>query len=325
MEEFTPNPPIKAHTARHIMHIRTDFFTKIGDFIDEGDLGREEGIGGVFNQLRRFQRCRQYGRFNQIERAIEPLQHGEPLIILNPNDHAVRAHEITNRAAFPQKFRVGGNADGKFWPHALHNGAHFPPGADRHGGFRHQHQGAGRGARHFLGCGINIGKISMAIAAPGWRADREENGIRPGDGGLQIGGEAKPASSDIFRNQLIQPRFIDRHAPFMQRGDLGGINIHHRYIHAEFGEAGAGYQADIAGPDHGDAHGVLLRFEARLQWRGQPGLARGSAGDKALSAMGQQGAQAFQITLGPADQIARRCSIRVQRQRCQADVTVNAE
>ena len=63
----------------------------------------------------------------------------------------------------------------------------------------------------------------MAIAAPRWRADCQENGVRPGNGGFQIRGEAKPPGSDIFGNKLIQPRFIDRHAPFMQRGDLGAV------------------------------------------------------------------------------------------------------
>ena len=165
----------------------------------------------------------------------------------------------------------------------------------------------------------------MAIAAPGWRADREENRIRPGDGGFQIGGEAKPAGFDIFRDQLIKPRLIDRHAPFMQRGDLGGIQVHHRDIHAEFREAGAGYQADIAGADHGNAHGLLLKPQAGLQWRGKAWLARGSTGLRTLSAMGQQGAQAFQITLCPADQIARRGAIGVQGQGGQPDIAVNPQ
>ena len=165
----------------------------------------------------------------------------------------------------------------------------------------------------------------MAIAAPGWRANREENRLGPGNGGLQIGGEAKPPGGDIFGNQLIKARFIDRHAPFMQRGDLGGVQVHHRDIHAEFREAGAGNQADIAGADHRDAHGALLKAEARLQWRGRPWLARGSSGLSPFSAMGQQGAQAFQIAFRPADQIARRGAIRVQRQGGQADIAVNTQ
>ena len=79
----------------------------------------------------------------------------------------------------------------------------------------------------------------MAIAAPRWRANCEENRICPGNRGLQFGGEAKPPGGDILRDKLIKARFIDRHTPFMQRGDLGGVHIHHRDIHAEFREAGA--------------------------------------------------------------------------------------
>ncbi len=49
MQEFRPDAIVHADAARHVLDIGADFLAEIGHFVDEGDLGREKGVGGVFD------------------------------------------------------------------------------------------------------------------------------------------------------------------------------------------------------------------------------------------------------------------------------------
>ena len=53
MQEFPADALVEADAARDILHIGADLFAQIGDLVDEGDLGGEEAVGRVFDQLRR--------------------------------------------------------------------------------------------------------------------------------------------------------------------------------------------------------------------------------------------------------------------------------
>ena len=94
----------------------------------------------------------------------------------------------------------------------------------------------------------------MTVAAPRRRADRDEHRLGPVDRGGQVAGEGEAAGRDVVGHQLLQARFVDRHFAVAQRGELSRIGLDHRDLGAEFGEAGAGYQADIAATDHRDTH-----------------------------------------------------------------------
>ena len=51
MQEFGADAVVEPDAARDFLHIGADFFREIGDLVDEGDLGGEEGIGRVFDQF----------------------------------------------------------------------------------------------------------------------------------------------------------------------------------------------------------------------------------------------------------------------------------
>ena len=111
MEEFRADPAVEANAFGDVMHIRPDLFTKIGDLIDEGDLGGQKGVGGVFDQFRRFAIGEQDRRFNQRERPVHPLHQG-PRAFRHRADHdAVWAHEIFDGGAFAQEFGVGDDVE----------------------------------------------------------------------------------------------------------------------------------------------------------------------------------------------------------------------
>ena len=51
MEKFAADTIVKPDAAGDFLNIGADFFTEIGNFVDEGDLGRQKRIGGIFDEL----------------------------------------------------------------------------------------------------------------------------------------------------------------------------------------------------------------------------------------------------------------------------------
>ena len=61
-QEAPPDPGVVRHRFGEADHVRADLLADLGDRVDEGDLGREEGIGRQLHQFRRFQVHDQRGR-----------------------------------------------------------------------------------------------------------------------------------------------------------------------------------------------------------------------------------------------------------------------
>ena len=95
----------------------------------------------------------------------------------------------------------------------------------------------------------------MAVAAAGGCANGDEYRLGITYRGGEVGREGEPPGRDVLRHQLVETGFVDRHASFVECGQLVGIDLHDRDVGAEFGEAGAGDEADVAAADHSDAHG----------------------------------------------------------------------
>ena len=56
MQEFAADAAVEADAAGDVLDIGADRLAQIGDLVDEGDLGREKGVGRVFDQLGGFDR-----------------------------------------------------------------------------------------------------------------------------------------------------------------------------------------------------------------------------------------------------------------------------
>ncbi len=77
MQEFAADAIVEADAARHVLHIGADLLGKIGDLVDEGDLGRKKCIGGIFDQFGRPSLGHHDRRAIEIEPDDEP--HSSPL------------------------------------------------------------------------------------------------------------------------------------------------------------------------------------------------------------------------------------------------------
>ena len=51
MQEFRADAVVEPDAARDLLHVGANLLGQIGDLVDEGDLGGEERIGRVFDQL----------------------------------------------------------------------------------------------------------------------------------------------------------------------------------------------------------------------------------------------------------------------------------
>src|SRR4051812_2369797 len=53
MKEFRPDPVVEADAAGDVLDVGADHLAQIGDLVDEGDLGRQEGVRRIFGELGR--------------------------------------------------------------------------------------------------------------------------------------------------------------------------------------------------------------------------------------------------------------------------------
>ncbi len=177
MQELAADAPVEPDAARHVLDVGADLLAEIGDLVDEGDLGREKTVGGVFDELGRLQRGEENRRLDEIERAVKLAQHGAGALALGADHHPVGAHEVLDRRALAQELGIGGDVELPVRPAAAHDLRDLAPGPDRHGRFRHDHGIAGQRGGDFLRRGEDIGQVGMAVAAARGRADRDEDGI----------------------------------------------------------------------------------------------------------------------------------------------------
>src|ERR1700716_3316984 len=76
------------------------FFRQIRDLVDEGDLGGEEGVGGVFDQLCGAPRGEHQGRLVERQRPVDVTEHFARTVIRGADDDSVRKFEIADRGTF---------------------------------------------------------------------------------------------------------------------------------------------------------------------------------------------------------------------------------
>ena len=75
MQKLAADAAVEADAAGHVLDVGADRLAQIGDLVDEGDLGREKGVGGVFDQLGGLDVGEHDRRLDQIERPVERAQH----------------------------------------------------------------------------------------------------------------------------------------------------------------------------------------------------------------------------------------------------------
>ena len=125
----------------------------------------------------------------EIERPVELGYHRLRPLALCADHDAVGSLEIGDGGAFAQELRVRDDGELRARRRFADDAFDLVTGADRHGRFRHHHRIAVEFARDLARRLVDVGQIGEAVAAPGWRADRDEDGVGAADRLGEIGGE----------------------------------------------------------------------------------------------------------------------------------------
>ncbi len=242
------------------------FSDKIRDLVDEGDLGGEERIGGVFDQLRGAPRREHQRRLVERQRPVDIAEHLAPALVRSADHDTVGEFEIADRRALAQKFRIGGDHHIGRRIDLADQPLDLVAGADRHGRFGDHHRKALERRGDLARGGVHVAQIRVTIAAPRRRADRDEHRVGFRDRRGQVGGEIQPFGLHIGSHQRVEPGLENRDLAAQKRGDLVAVLVHAGDLVTEIGKAGAGNQPHIARANHGNSHenSLFLMVNGRL-------------------------------------------------------------
>jgi hypothetical protein len=166
--------------------------------------------------------------------------------------------EILDGGAFAQDSRIGHHREFRLRLCFANDALDLVAGADRHGRLGDHHREAAERARDLARGVIDEAQISLAVAAPRRRTDRDNHRVGAFDRAGQIVGEIQPTGARIDGDQFRELRLVNRHFATHQRSDFSGVLVDTGHVAAEIGEAGPGDEAGIAGADLGNAHGAPL-------------------------------------------------------------------
>ena len=99
--------------------------------------------------------------------------------------------------------------------------------------------------------GMHVGRADLGERR---RADGDEDRLRAAPASSRLGREGKPPRRLIGEHQLAQSRLVDRDVALAKARDLALIDLDADDLMAEIGETGPRDEADIARPDHHNAH-----------------------------------------------------------------------
>src|SRR5262245_37713003 len=132
VQELRPNSIVEPEPARNLLHIRTDALAEISYFVDEGDLGGQECVRCVLNELRYPAAGVGDLCLVQVQWTIDLSHNFLGMRVLGANDDAIRMLEIMDRGAFAQEFRIRHNGKVRIVPELSNDALNLVPGAHRH-------------------------------------------------------------------------------------------------------------------------------------------------------------------------------------------------
>ena len=177
MQELRSDPAVEPHAARDLLHVGADLLAELRHLVDEGDLGGQEGVRRILDQLRGSPAGEHHRGFIDVQGSIKLGHEAARTLVLGADHHAVRTLEVLDRGALAQEFRVRHHGEFRVRAQLAHDGVDLVAGADRNGRL-------GRDDREPVELGgdlarrvVHEAQIRKAVTPPRRRADGDEHGI----------------------------------------------------------------------------------------------------------------------------------------------------
>ena len=276
VKELRPDPLVEADAPGDLLDVGADLLAQVRHLVDEGDLRRQEGVGGVLDQFRSAPVGEEDRRLADEQGPVELGHHGAGAVVLHPHDDAIGALEVLDRRPLAQELRVGDHGDVGLRAGFAHDRFDLVAGADGHGGLGHQHGHPAQERRHFARGGVDEAQVGMAVAAARRRSHGDKHGVRRRNRLGAVGGEQQPALGDVAGDEILEARLVDRQDTLSQALDLGRVLVDAGHGVTEIGKTNPGDEPDIARPDHDNPHAVpatpLMRKRPSEQRRAAYGM-----------------------------------------------------
>ena len=107
VQELRADAPVEAHPLGDVVDVGAHQLAEPRDLVDEGDLHREEAVGGVLDELGRGDVGDHERRLDQVQRAVDLLEDLDRARVAGADDDAVRAQEVRDGRALAQELGIG--------------------------------------------------------------------------------------------------------------------------------------------------------------------------------------------------------------------------
>ncbi len=252
MEELIADTPVGADGGRHLLYVRADFFTQVGNLVDEADLHGEECICGILGKLGRLAAHEDHRRIAQAQRLVNTLHCRLRTRLVHAHQDTVRMGEVLDCRALSQKLRVGANREVGIGAQFAQTPLDFPAGADGNRRFCRHDGEPGQMRRDLRDRLIHVTEVGVTVAPAHRRADRKKDEVRVAHRTRDFGGEFQPARAHIAFDKFFKTRLIYRHAPGENAADFIFVLVYAMDVPAKIGETGRGHEPDVARPNHAD-------------------------------------------------------------------------
>ena len=243
------NTGIGTDTNAHALNIRTTLLGDIRQFVHETDLGGQHRVGGIFGEFRGADVHADHAIVAAVKRFVKGSQQLRRARVVRADDDAIGFHEIINRVALFEEFRVRDDIafmlDATLFECRQNCLLDFVRRADRHRRFVDDDPIVIHVLTDRLRDGEHILHIRGTVLV-GRCADRDKlkqaviNTLR------HVGRKLKATRRHVAFNVIIQSGLIDRHFTGIEPLDPVCIDIDAHNVIAHFGHAGTGDQANVA-------------------------------------------------------------------------------
>ena len=257
INELVADAAVGTDAVAHVTHISAHAFADGGDLVDEGDLGGQHAVGGVFGHLGAADAHDDHLVTGTGKGRVQFAHDASGLVRRGADDHAVRLHEVGDGVAFLQEFGVGDHlkveipaAGGQLFGD---DGAHAVGSTHRHRGLVHHDKVVFHGPADLAGHLFHIVQIAGTVfSGRGTHAD--EGTVGTHQTFRQAGGELQAPVGMTAAHHGLQSGLENMHGAGIQAGHNILVDIDAGHGVAHFCKAGGAHQAHIAGADNTQFH-----------------------------------------------------------------------